>query len=72
MPDPKTKTTKAKAKPRNIYAGARHGDTVIVRLSAGKTTPKPPAGVSVWTLDGDLLRLSPADMFERGWIRRKA
>ena len=73
MPDPKTKTTKAKPKPKapNIYAGAQPGDVVVVRLSKGKTTPKPPTGVSVWTLDGDSLRLSPADMFSRGWVRRK-
>ena len=71
MPDPKTKTTKAKPKSTSIYAGAQPGDIVIVRLSKGKTTPKPPTGVSVWTLDGDSLRLSPADMFSRGWVRRK-
>ena len=71
MPDPKSKSTKSKPKSTSIYAGAQPGDIVIVRLTKGKTTPKAPAGVSVWTLDGDALRLSPADMFNRGWVRRK-
>ena len=59
---------KKKAEPEAIEPGS----VLIVKLAKGKTEPKPPPGVHVWTLEGDRLVLSPEDMFNRGWVRRKA
>jgi len=56
-----------KKKPETIEPGS----VLIVKLTKGKTEPKPPPGVAVWPLDGDRLVLSPAQMYERGWVRRK-
>ena len=47
------------------------GSVLIVKLSKGKTVPKPPAGVHVWAMDGDQMVLTTADMYDRGWIRVK-
>jgi len=64
--------TKPKTKKPDPFRTAKSGDVVILKLAKGKTAPKPPDGVNVWTLDGDSLLLTPADLFARGWIRRKA
>jgi hypothetical protein len=66
------KKTKTKAKPKAKKAAAPvygRGDIVIVRK--GADTPKIPAGVNVWLMEGDALHLTPRDMYDRGWIRRK-
>ncbi len=65
----KAKTTKTKAKPKAAPA-PKIGDVVIVRKDADPA-PKIPAGVNVWIMDGDSLHLTPADLYNRGWIRRK-
>lgn len=72
MAETKAKTKAPPKKKADIYAGATAGDVVIVRLTKGKTAPKPPPGVAVWTLDGDSLKLTPQEMHQRGWVRRKA
>lgn len=74
MGDTKPKTTKT-----NILKGASAGDVVICIGKASKT--KPPRGVSVWHIDGKeqtehgdryaIAKLSPADLYDLGWIRRK-
>ena len=60
---------KAKAKPKAAPA-PKIGDVVIARKDA-EPAPKIAPGVSVWIIDGDTLHLTPADMYDRGWIRRK-
>ena len=60
---------KAKAKPKAAPA-PKIGDVVIARKDADPA-PKIAPGVTVWIMDGDILHLTPADMYDRGWIRRK-
>ena len=69
--EPKKSTKPKQKKAPSVFADAQPGHTVIVRTAKGKTSPKPPAGVTVWTMAGDSLSLSPSDMYDRGWVRRK-
>ena len=64
-PEAKTKAPKSSA------PEIERGSVLIVKLAKGKTVPKPPPGVQVWALDGDQMVLTSADMYDRGWIRRK-
>ena len=64
-PEAKTKAPKSSA------PEIERGSVLIVKLAKGKTVPKPPAGVQVWPMDGDQMVLTSADMYDRGWIRRK-
>ena len=70
---PKKKPDAPELKPEAKTAPAKieRGSVLIVKLAQGKTVPKPPAGVQVWALDGDQMVLTSADMYDRGWIRRK-
>jgi|TARA_R110001599_G_scaffold3406_4_gene18813 hypothetical protein len=70
---------KAKAKQTNVLKGACAGDVVICIGKASKT--KPPRGVTVWHIEGEettehgdrysIAKLTPADLYDLGWIRRK-
>ena len=81
MPDevaapPKKRATK---KQKGPIDKAERGDVLVVIGKAGKM--KAPAGVQVWSLEGGMpteggdrfaiARLSPAALFELGWVRRK-
>ena len=81
MPDdvvapPKKRATK---KAKGPIDKAERGDVLVVIGKAGKM--KAPTGVQGWSLEGGMpteggdrfaiARLSPAELFELGWVRRK-
>ena len=81
MPDEEAAPPKKKAakKTKGPTDKAERGDVLVVIGKAGKL--KAPAGVQVWNLEGGMpteggdrfaiARLSPAALFELGWVRRK-
>ena len=81
MPDEVAVPPKKKAakKTKGPIDKAERGDVLVVIGKAAKL--KAPAGVQVWSLEGGMptedgdrfaiARLTPAALYELGWVRRK-
>ena len=69
-PAPKVSAKKRALAAKVAEAGASPGDVLIVR-GAAVDMPGMPAGVQCWPASGDVVHLTPRELFELGWVRRK-